>query len=69
MTSENKPAPPTASDDVIVRACPTCPRQVKSPEPTFPFCSKRCKLLDLARWAQGEYRISRPIDDSDFNET
>jgi endogenous inhibitor of DNA gyrase (YacG/DUF329 family) len=23
-----------------------------------PFCSERCKLLDLARWVDGDYRIS-----------
>jgi hypothetical protein len=22
-----------------------------------PFCSERCKLLDLAGWANGDYRI------------
>jgi endogenous inhibitor of DNA gyrase (YacG/DUF329 family) len=22
-----------------------------------PFCSKRCKLQDLARWADGAYRV------------
>jgi endogenous inhibitor of DNA gyrase (YacG/DUF329 family) len=22
-----------------------------------PFCSERCKLLDLARWADGAYRV------------
>ena len=22
-----------------------------------PFCSERCKLQDLARWARGEYRV------------
>ena len=22
-----------------------------------PFCSERCKLLDLARWVNGEYRV------------
>ncbi len=27
-----------------------------------PFCSERCKLLDLARWVDGEYRIgSDPV--------
>ncbi len=26
--------------------------------PAFrPFCSERCKLLDLARWVNGDYRI------------
>ena len=23
-----------------------------------PFCSERCRLLDLARWADGSYRIA-----------
>jgi endogenous inhibitor of DNA gyrase (YacG/DUF329 family) len=28
-----------------------------------PFCSERCKLLDLARWADGTYRIpGEPVD-------
>ncbi len=27
-----------------------------------PFCSERCKLLDLARWIDGDYRIpAEPI--------
>jgi endogenous inhibitor of DNA gyrase (YacG/DUF329 family) len=24
----------------------------------FPFCSERCKLTDLGRWAAGDYRIA-----------
>ena len=28
-----------------------------------PFCSERCKLQDLARWADGTYRVAaEPID-------
>jgi endogenous inhibitor of DNA gyrase (YacG/DUF329 family) len=23
-----------------------------------PFCSERCRLLDLARWIDGDYRIA-----------
>ena len=31
-----------------------------------PFCSKRCKLQDLARWADGTYRAAaEPVDDPD----
>lgn len=34
--------------------CPNCGRTVvrsaESPAPFFPFCSKRCKMLDLAKW-------------------
>lgn len=28
-------------------------------DPTWrPFCSERCKLLDLAAWAEGRYRVA-----------
>ena len=31
-----------------------------------PFCSERCKLQDLARWADGAYRAAaEPIADAD----
>jgi endogenous inhibitor of DNA gyrase (YacG/DUF329 family) len=36
--------------------CALC-RQ-KLADPAFkPFCSERCRLLDLARWIDGDYRI------------
>jgi uncharacterized protein len=48
---------------VVVRIpCPTCRREVLADESKplpehFPFCSRRCRLLDLGKWADGEYRI------------
>jgi endogenous inhibitor of DNA gyrase (YacG/DUF329 family) len=34
-----------------------------------PFCSKRCKLQDLARWAEGTYRVpAEPVPEPDDNE-
>ena len=31
-----------------------------------PFCSERCKLQDLARWAEGTYRVAaEPVSDDD----
>jgi endogenous inhibitor of DNA gyrase (YacG/DUF329 family) len=35
-----------------------------------PFCSERCKLLDLARWVEGDYRVpgepgEDPADDDE----
>jgi endogenous inhibitor of DNA gyrase (YacG/DUF329 family) len=31
-----------------------------------PFCSERCKLQDLARWADGAYRVAaEPIQETD----
>jgi len=26
--------------------------------PFRPFCSERCRLMDLGKWASGEYRIA-----------
>lgn len=39
--------------------CPTCSKQnTWSPENTFkPFCSERCKLIDLGEWADEARRI------------
>ena len=35
--------------------------------PNFPFCSKRCKSIDLGKWLNEEYRISTPVrDDEDL---
>ena len=27
----------------------------------YPFCSTRCKLVDLGRWVDGEYKIEEPL--------
>lgn len=29
--------------------------------PHFPFCSERCKLIDLGAWLDEEYRIEEPV--------
>jgi endogenous inhibitor of DNA gyrase (YacG/DUF329 family) len=41
--------------------CPTCRTLVLRTAPDFPFCSERCRLLDLGKWASGKYVISTPI--------
>lgn len=33
--------------------------------PHFPFCSKRCKAIDLGKWLNDEYHISTPITETD----
>jgi endogenous inhibitor of DNA gyrase (YacG/DUF329 family) len=40
-------------------ACPTCGAPVsRTPESKFrPFCSERCRTIDLATWANESYRI------------
>ncbi|MEJ2078876.1 MAG: DNA gyrase inhibitor YacG [Acidobacteriota bacterium] len=37
--------------------CPTCGKVVRPDNPAFPFCSERCRLLDLGRWVDGSFRI------------
>lgn len=43
--------------------CPTCKNDVIwSTDNEFrPFCSERCKLIDLGEWADENHKISQPI--------
>ncbi|MBZ5522613.1 MAG: DNA gyrase inhibitor YacG [Acidobacteriia bacterium] len=43
--------------------CPTCRALVLAGDENFPFCSDRCRLIDLGKWASGGYVISTPITD------
>jgi endogenous inhibitor of DNA gyrase (YacG/DUF329 family) len=48
--------------------CPTCRKVVLADGADFPFCSDRCRLLDLGKWASGDYKISTPVQDPDLLE-
>lgn len=37
--------------------CPICKKEVEFGAPEMPFCSERCRLIDLGKWADEEYRI------------
>lgn len=38
--------------------CPRCGERVAYQDnPYRPFCSEKCRLIDLGRWAEGEFRI------------
>jgi hypothetical protein len=50
--------------------CPICKSELLStPEASQwrPFCSQRCKTIDLGAWLDGTYRISRPIEEEDLD--
>jgi endogenous inhibitor of DNA gyrase (YacG/DUF329 family) len=51
-----------------VLRCPTCSTLVLQTDEDFPFCSDRCRLIDLGKWASGAYRISSPILDPEVLE-
>lgn len=45
--------------------CRYCQKEIRynsvSDVPTFPFCSERCKLIDLGLWLDEKHRIETPI--------
>ncbi|WP_158945206.1 DNA gyrase inhibitor YacG [Granulicella sp. S190] len=48
--------------------CPTCRNIVLASNEDLPFCSDRCRRIDLGKWASGDYKISSPIQDPDLLE-
>ena len=46
-------------------SCPVCKQVMQGQRiaewPQFPFCSERCKLIDLGRWLGGVYRV--PVEE------
>jgi uncharacterized protein len=53
--------------------CPTCKTEIRDPQrgdelpKFFPFCSDRCKLIDLGRWLDGKYQV--PVVDREDGST
>lgn len=47
--------------------CPICGRKAEfAPSNRWrPFCSERCKMIDLGAWATGSYSIGSDSDDAD----
>lgn len=37
--------------------CPICRKPVTMSDPLAPFCSERCRIIDLGNWSSGAYRI------------
>jgi hypothetical protein len=48
--------------------CPSCGMLVLATNEDFPFCSDRCRLIDLGKWASGVYKISSPVLDPEVLE-
>ena len=45
--------------------CPVCKRKTTWEEnPHRPFCSERCKLIDLGKWASEEYKVPEENDEA-----
>jgi hypothetical protein len=56
--------------------CPICSKefqiQALDDLPSFPFCSDRCRLIDLGRWIDGTYTLpaasAPPAPDAEADE-
>ncbi|MEQ5802015.1 DNA gyrase inhibitor YacG [Halomonas sp. H10-9-1] len=63
MTDSNRP---------LQVACPQCRKKVQWREdnPFRPFCSERCRLIDLGAWADGSHRIAGEpaMDETEIDE-
>jgi len=66
---KKKAADQESSPSRIVK-CPECGKDsVYGPENPFrPFCSERCRILDLGSWASESYRVASPPDSSSDEE-
>jgi endogenous inhibitor of DNA gyrase (YacG/DUF329 family) len=51
-------------------ACPTCKKKAdfSSENPFRPFCSERCKVLDLGAWAEESYKIPSQSPSEELSE-
>ncbi len=60
--------PPVQSCTLFTAGPTTCavcgtelPAEAATESPLFPFCSRRCKQVDLARWLDGRYAVTEPL--------
>ncbi len=59
--------PDTTLSNPTKLSCPQCQKPTQwADNPYRPFCSERCKLIDLGAWASETYRV--PADDSPFSD-
>lgn len=49
--------------------CPICRKPVERDNPELPFCSERCRLIDLGNWSSEKYVVSTPLKPDDDADT
>lgn len=53
----------------VTHYCPICRKPTDSAtDAEFPFCSERCRLLDLGNWASEKYVVTEPVLDESIPE-
>ena len=70
MTANDPSPPPPVPEKIVI--CPACGgASLYGPRNRFrPFCSKRCKNLDLGAWASEQFRVpaDSPPDDQAYGD-
>jgi hypothetical protein len=58
-----------SKSQVKIIKCPQCgkPSEWTEQNSYRPFCSERCKLIDLGTWANEEYRIPTTPAEDDYS--
>jgi endogenous inhibitor of DNA gyrase (YacG/DUF329 family) len=59
-----------AGDKPRLVSCPQCgaPSPFSPDNPYRPFCSERCKLIDLGQWASETYRVPLEEQEAERND-
>ena len=50
----------------LFTSCRTCQRQLHAGARSFPFCGNTCRMADLGNWFDGNYSVSREIEEDDL---
>jgi uncharacterized protein len=48
--------------------CPICKKDVAFDDPEMPFCSERCRIIDLGNWASEKYVIPSPLQGNELED-
>ena len=57
------------SDDLmrqLFTSCRTCDKLLHAGVRSFPFCCSKCRMADLGNWFDGNYSVSREIEEDDL---
>lgn len=61
----------TSAPSSSLPSCPICGKDIFAVEPfaddLFPFCSTRCRQIDLLRWCTGQYAIVEPLSPEELD--
>ena len=52
----------TQLDIIMKSSCINCQKEIDKQDKYFPFCSDKCSKIDLFRWLDNRYVISKLID-------